>query len=309
MTAQRTFWHLTGLTHKPRDYDIASTALLYNAPGPGRAAREPAVQTPIAAWNRRHQRDCKLRADDWDAFRDPRETTYTRYTELQRDQEVYVDGLLAARSRDHDAALSPQWIELLDRVLGPLRFPVHGLQMLASYVGSIAPGSRIVIACAFQAGDELRRVQRLAQRTRQLQHVHPSFADGSRARWLGDPCWQPLRELVERMLVVYDWDEACVALNGALKPGFDALFGATLGVAARAHGDDLFAGMLGSLAADGAWHQTWSGALFEQLRGHDDNRVHIEGWLAHWQPRVRLALQPLEQLLEAAAPAPGSVTR
>jgi hypothetical protein len=58
---------------------------------------------------------------------------------------------------------------------GPLRFPGHGLQMLAAYIGKMAPSSGITMAASFQAADEMRRVQRLAYRMRQLQVTHPEF--------------------------------------------------------------------------------------------------------------------------------------
>jgi Methane/Phenol/Toluene Hydroxylase len=41
---------------------------------------------------------------------------------------------------------------------GPLRFPGHGLQMLAAYIGKMAPSSRITMAASFQAADEMRSV-------------------------------------------------------------------------------------------------------------------------------------------------------
>ena len=47
--------------------------------------------------------------------------------------------------------------------------------MLAAYIGKMAPSSRITIAASFQAADEMRRVQRLAYRMRQLQVTHPEF--------------------------------------------------------------------------------------------------------------------------------------
>ena len=52
MTKPRTFWHLAGLTSKPRDYDIASTRLLYYGE---RGVRERS--TP-----RRRSHDCTDRA-------------------------------------------------------------------------------------------------------------------------------------------------------------------------------------------------------------------------------------------------------
>jgi len=71
--------------------------------------------------------------------------------------------------------------------------------MTAAYVGSMAPGGRIVVACLFQAADEMRRIQRLAYRMRQLQGTHPGFGSESKSAW--DPHWQPLRAVIEKLLV------------------------------------------------------------------------------------------------------------
>lgn len=298
MTGLRTFWHLATATKKPRDYDIASTKLLYY---PERGFE---ITSPLGEWYRVHQRERVLQCDDWDAFRDPRETTYTRYTELQRDQEVFVDGLLASSDDTQVRRLPAQWIALLDRVLGPLRHPVHGLQMIASYVGSMAPGGRIAIACLMQAADEVRRVQRLAQRTWQLHRVHEHFAADARELWQRDPLWQPLRELIERLLVTYDWDEALVALTAAVKPAFDDIFGRRLGELARARGDETLQRVLGSLGEDATWHRAWSGALLDRLAADPKNAEAIARWRSHWGERAEAAVHPFVELFAAAEDEP-----
>jgi toluene monooxygenase system protein E len=107
----------------------------------------------------------------------------------------------------------------------PLRFPVHGLQMLASYVAQMAPASRITNCAAFQPADEMRRVQRIAYRTVQLSG--PAFdADTPRrqqAAWEEEAAFQPLRELVEKALITYDWGEAFLVTTAVIKPRIDRL--------------------------------------------------------------------------------------
>jgi toluene monooxygenase system protein E len=88
----------------------------------------------------------------------------------------------------------------------------------------MAPTARITIAATFQAADEMRRVQRLAYRMRQLQVTHPEFGRTALQTWQDDPIWQPLREVIEALLVTWDWGEALVALQFVLKPAFDELF-------------------------------------------------------------------------------------
>jgi hypothetical protein len=292
--AQKTYWHLQHLGRRPTDYEIASSNLLYHP------ARGFEVAVSVADWYARHQQGSPLRCGDWERFQDPRETTYALYAELQQRKEVFVDGLLAAiDGTEYDARLSPAWVALLARVIAPLRYPVHGLQMVAAYVGSMAPSGRIAIASLFQAADEIRRVQRLAYRMRQLRETHPGFGDDSAARWRADPAWQPLREVVEKLLVTYDWGEAFVALNLVLKPAVDALFMVELSRRARSAGDDVLANVLRSLDEDCAWHRAWSQALAGVALADDArNRGVVQGWSERWEPAVAHAVDALQPILE-----------
>ena len=85
----KTYWHLAAARKKPTDYEIATSRLLYYV------ERGFEVTTPIASWYARHQQGSPLACSDWDGFRDPRETTYTKYTELQAAKEKFVDAILA----------------------------------------------------------------------------------------------------------------------------------------------------------------------------------------------------------------------
>ena len=288
---RRTYWHLEGLRRKPGDYDIATSRLLYY---PGRGFE---VTLPIGEWYQRHQSNSPLQVADWEAFRDPRETTYASYIELAKSRETYVDGLFEAiETTGYDARLQPDWLALLARVLGPLRYPLHGLQMLAAYVGHMAPSGRIVVAAAFQAGDEMRRVQRVAYRIAQIRQRVPGFAGDSASIWQKDPVWQPLRQVIERMLVTWDFGEALVALNAVLKPHFDRKFMVELANLAEASGDELLARILASLEQDCAWHRSWTRALLDMLVAErPDNRAIIDGWTARWR-------EPVEQAMAAFAP-------
>src|SRR5205085_2291814 len=118
---------------------------------------------------------------------------------------------------------------------------------------------------------------------RQLQEVDAEFGRDARAVWQTDPAWQPWREVIERLLVTYDWGEALIALCFSIKPRFDELFGAQLAELARTSGDDALAHLLGSLAEDGKWHRAWSAELVRfALRDRPANRDIIEAWLVKW---------------------------
>jgi toluene monooxygenase system protein E len=304
MPAQRTYWHLEHLKRRPTAYDVVSSRLLYHV---GRGFE---VRVPVDEWYRRHQEGSALTAGEWARFRDPRETTYATYTEMQKTKEIFVDGLLKAiDDTGYDRGLSPGWMRILERVVAPLRYPVHGLQMIAAYVAHLAPEGRITIAGLFQAADEVRRVQRLAYRMRQLQVTHAGFGESSRTTWQEDAVWQPWRQVIERLLVTYDWGEAFVALNLVLKPMFDELFMTAFGRLALSQGDDLLEKAFLSLREDCQWHRDWSLALVRTaLAERADNGRVIAAWIERWHSpvsRAALALAPVfDEMPERPTPKP-----
>jgi toluene monooxygenase system protein E len=303
----RTYSHLAAERRVPSEYDVVTSRMLYH---PQRGFE---VEVPLAAWYQRHQKGSLLACADWERFRDPRETTYPAYTALQSRQEVHLQGV--ARSWDateHDPAVAAGWAQAFARVLAPLRFPLHGFQMIAAYAGQMAPSGRITIACAFQAADEMRRVHWLARRMGHLRRSDPSLPAESRKHWQEGAAWQPLRRAVELALVAFDWGEALVALNLCLKPLLEGLFLTELGRQARQGQDFLLAQMLDSFDEDGRWHRDWSAALVRLAQAErPENCAAIAGWVDRWYPLGRAALEAAAPLLgpgaeQAAARAEGA---
>jgi hypothetical protein len=292
-TPLKTYWHLAARQRKPTRYEVGSTRLHYYV---GRGFE---VNVPASGWYQRYQQQSPLQAPDWEQFSDPRQTDYAAYVRLQAGQEAYVEGVLRSIEESaYDSELTPAARALLDRVVVPLRYVFHGFQMIAAYVGQMAPASRITIAALLQAADESRRIQRIAYRTAQLQQLTPDFGAEGRARWEGDPAWQPLRELVERMLVTYDWGEAFTALNLCAKPLLDDLFMVQLPTVARAHQDYLLGQVFSSLARDCEWHSRWAAALVRvALQGRPDNSAVFAGWIERWAPRAERAASALATAL------------
>lgn len=298
----RTFSHLARVRRMPSEYELSTSDLLWY---PRLGAFE--VDLPLGPWYRQYQRESGLQCDDWERFVDPRETTYARYTARERAQEDAVDAVMRLiDDKRYDAALPGEWINLLERVLPVVRYPAHALQMLSAYVGQMAPCGRLVVVCALQAADEVRRIQRVVERTVQLRRTRPGFGENARALWEREKAWQPVREVLERALVAWDWGEAFAALNLCIAPLFDRVLMTLLPDLARRRGDPMLAPLLASLDEDCKWHRDWtsalvSTALFAQgggaTREHSDrNRQALSGWIAKWLPRARGALRALDAL-------------
>jgi len=301
VVALKTYSHLAGGRRMPSDYQLVTTQLLYHP------TRGLEVEVPLGAWYRRHLTGSPLRCSDWERFEDPRATTYASYTALQSRQESHVEGVLRSiEARDYDRQLPPAALALWARALAPLRFACHGLQMIAAYLGQMAPSGRVAVAALFQAADETRRLERLALRLAQLRRAATDLArvgDDSRALWQHDPAWQPLRRLVERLLVAWDWGEALVALNVCAKPLLDELAVVELPAAARAAGDYLCEELTFSLGEDCRWHRAWTEALLAvALADAPANREVLARWTAAWMPAVDEAAAGLAGLLGERGP-------
>ena len=186
MVQQKTFWHLLPQRRMPSEYEIVTSKLLLNT-GEGFTGKRFELDVPLQQWYEQYQQGSPLACSSWEKFRDPRETTYTKYTELQMEKEIFVDCILEEiEANGYDRELQAQWVQTLAKLVAPFRYPGHALMMIAAYVAQMAPGGRIVVASTFQAGDEARRVERLAYRVRQLQMAFPGFAADSKTLWQTD---------------------------------------------------------------------------------------------------------------------------
>ncbi len=277
----------------PTDYELATSRLLYSASNP------PEVRTPVVAWYEKYQKGSPLQCSDWEKFHDPRATTYTTYVSFQQTKEAFLNGIFASiEETQYDFTLSKEWRCNLANHLSALRFPCHGLQMIAAYVGQLAPASRIVIASLFQSADEMRRIQRFALRLGQLRIMEANAAEIGREFWQTDSAWQPLRKLIEKLLITYDWGEAFVALNFCLKPAFDSLVLDSWAAFAKANGDFIISQILRSLAEDSLWHRQWTTELRQVIeRENPENISAINAWLACWKPQAEAAITMLASRL------------
>jgi toluene monooxygenase system protein E len=289
---QKTYWHLLDRRRVPAEYELVSSKLLYYT------TTGFEVQLPLLNWYAKYRQGSPLTCTNWEEFTDPRRTTYSSYMDIQSTQECFVDGLLKSiETTGYDRGLKADWIERLRKLFAPVCYPLHGFQMIACYMGQMAPSGRIVLAAMFQAADEIRRIQRITYRRRQLQLARPEFGDGGKLLWQQDPAWQPLRQAVEQLLVTYDWGEAFAGLNLVLKPLVDKLFMRHLGELARIEGDYILPQILLSLEEDCRWQREWTQTLVRMIvEDTPANLGVLEGWTEKWYALASRALDPLVPL-------------
>jgi toluene monooxygenase system protein E len=301
VSAMKTFSHLAGTGKKPSDYEISTTNLLYSG-----GKIELDTSSPVAQWYARNREGSPLQCSDWGQFRDPQEFFYRKYCDQRDRSEVFVDGILREIDEsEFDATLSDGWVDVLRRAYTPLRYALHGLQMTTSYLGSMAPESRIQIPAGFQAADIMRFVQRVAYRCKQLDLSRGGFGSNDQETWERDPIWQPLRECVEQLLLAYDWGECFTALNLVVKPSVDMLFLDHFANLARQNGDAYLAEIHFSLNDDAKWSREWSAELVRvAVADTPANEQVFAEWIDKWTPLAEAAVQGFRYVFEEMAPVP-----
>jgi len=298
-------WSLLGdVRRRPSVYEVTAAKFAYHF------RREPAPfemdpNAPINQWYLANREGSPFNVDDWEGFRDPAKLTYADYVMLQHERETYLDLLI-----DHHeaagsvAALDPAWVDTLTKLLVPLRFPLHVLQMTALYVAQMAPSAFIINCSNFQAADEVRRIQRLAYLTRLLADAHGGqIATTATARdpWERDAAWQALRESAERLLGVHDWGAAFATLDLVLKPALDTVVNDRLAGLAAANGDEFLSLLLTEFQRDDRRSKDWTSALVRYAVDRDPAMAGVlRGWVEAATPLTDAAVAGLAPLFEGA---------
>jgi toluene monooxygenase system protein E len=300
----KTWSSLGKLGRKPNEYEIVTHGMNHTV---GATPLEMGAEVHGNRWLLKHRDGAALKPTSLDEFRDPDQLTYRKYTQLMDEQETYLDGVLQHYSDVHktDRQLKPQVLDLLAHVLTPTRYLGHGLQMVSAYVQQMAHSSYVANCASFQTADQLRRVQRIAYRTRQLNDMFTDrgFGSGERAIWERDADWQPTREAIERLLVAYDWDQAFVGLNMVVKPVVDELFLKAFATVARDQGDELDAVIAENLYLDAQRSQRWTVHACRSIVGRDAVNLDIlDSHVAHWRPHGQAIIESASRLLARHAP-------
>ena len=293
----KTWSHLVKNKRRPTEYEIVSTNLLWSTADP-KAPWAMGPDIPMSKWIVKYRNGSPLKHKDWDAFRDPDQIVYRTYNMTQDGQESYIDGLLDDHAKnDHDHGLQPAWLEVLARIYTPARYLIHATQMASAYLVMMAPSSTVENCFIFQCADQLRWVSRIAYRTAELAKAHPAagFNRDERRHWEDDAAWQGFRELMERLLVAWDWGESFTALNLVAKPAIDEAFIGQLAHAARRSGDTLTALLLDAQRIDSDRSRRWSAALVKFATEDKDgpNRQQMAAWIEKWRPLADRAMDGL----------------
>src|ERR1700722_2286725 len=275
-------WSAFGnLARRPSEYEIVTHKMNHTLRD---TPLELAPDSLGNLWLGRHRDSITLRVRDWDEFRDPDQLTYRKYVTCQDKSETYLDAIILEFARIGRAEREP---DFLQTCLTPTRYLAHGLQMMSAYLQQMAPSTYVGNCAAFQTGDQLRRVQRVAYRTKQLDRAFPErlFGRSERIAWEQLPQWQGLRKGIERLLVTFDWDDVFVGLNLVVKPLADEFTLRQFAIVARHLNAEFDALLADNLFLDADRSRRWSAALTRFAIADDcTNRNHLDALVSKWRP-------------------------
>lgn len=277
----KTYSHLAKDHAVPSEYNITSRDLFFVHD------KGHSVSTPVTRWQKKEARISALQTKDV-PFQDPQALTYAKYVNLQNRKEIYLEGIFSALEKSaYVTGLPEEWLSRTRKVLGAFAFVSHGLQMISAYLGQMAPGSELIIVLAMQTGDEIRCTENLAHHLIFQGNAPDTALDAGRDFWMNDAVCQPLRKMLEQLLVTWDWGEAWVTFQLLFKPAVDEIFLRQFAKAAVENKDPVLEKVLQSLYADAEWHQLCARTYCENLVStFAGNSEIIQRWMEKWKPSV-----------------------
>jgi phenol/toluene 2-monooxygenase (NADH) P1/A1 len=256
------------------------------------------------------ERFSALRLTDPYAYTDPRQFYYTPYvTNRAALHEEFGKTLSYLEKRDLLAKLPAQWRAVLASVVVPLRHYESGAQLVTVAGARFAYGTSLEQCCTFAAFDRIGNAQMLSRVGIAMSSGAGDQLGNAKREWLDGAHLQPLRRLVEEIMVVDDWAEGLLAIDLVDSLAYPLVYrgldeAALLGGAGAY---SLFAQHLTGWFAD---QRRWLDVLVAAWAGDPDNgaanREALGRIVATWGVRAREALEPLAAAVDDQLPDVGS---
>lgn len=160
------------------------------------------------------ERFSALRLTDSYRFTDPRQYFYTTYVTTRSGlHNDFGKTLSYLEERDLLAKLPPDWHAAISSIVVPLRHYECGAQLVSVAGARFADGTSIEQCCSFAAFDRIGNAQMLSRVGIALGGGTRDRLDAAKQAWVGGEHLQPLRRLVEEIMVLRDWAEGLLAID------------------------------------------------------------------------------------------------
>ncbi|MFC4942880.1 phenol 2-monooxygenase [Pseudonocardia sp. GCM10023141] len=265
--------------------------------------RENFHYRPTWAQNRElyDERYSALRLTDPYTFTDPRQYYYTPYvTNRAALHDEFGKTLSYLEDRDLLARMPAGWRAVLASVVVPLRHYESGAQLITVAGARFAYGTSLEQCCTFAAFDRIGNAQMLSRVGIALGTGTADVLTTAKQEWLDSEHLQPLRRLVEEIMIVEDWAEGVLAVDivdSLIYPlVYSGLDERALLEGAGAY--SLFAQHLSTWFSDQRrWLDALVGAWRDDPENGTSNQEHLARIEATWRPRAEQAVDALSAVI------------
>jgi phenol hydroxylase P1 protein len=243
-----------------------------------------------------------LRLSDPYSYADPRNFYYTPYvTNRAALHDEFGKTLGYLEGRDLLVRMPQAWRGVLGSVVIPLRHYESGAQLVSVAGARFAYGTSLEQCCTFAAFDRIGNAQMLSRVGIALGAGTGDILATAKREWLEGEHLQPMRRLVEEIMVVPDWAEGLLAIDHIDSLLYPLLYSglderALLGGAGAY---SLFAQHLSTWFAD---QRKWLDALVAAWQQDPEhaaaNTAHLTRIADTWQPRARQAVDALSVVID-----------
>jgi phenol/toluene 2-monooxygenase (NADH) P1/A1 len=246
-----------------------------------------------------------VRLTDSYSFRDPRQFYYAPYVSTRAAMhEAFGKTLTYIEDRDLLTKLPSGWRAMMAAVLVPLRHYESGAQLISVTGARFAYGTSVEQCLSYSAFDRIGNAQMLSR-------IGIAMADGiadllaeAKQSWVSATQLQPLRRMVEELLVESDWVTSTIGLDLVDRLLYPLLY---------RHLDE--AALMGGAGSYSLLSQHFSGWFDDQRKWLDalvaewvkdenhgpTNADHLSTMVATWLPRAEEAVKAIAARIDADA--------
>jgi phenol/toluene 2-monooxygenase (NADH) P1/A1 len=248
------------------------------------------------------ERYSALRLTDPYAYTDPRQFYYTPYVTNRAALHDEFDKTLGyLEDRGLLAKMPAAWRSVLASVVVPLRHYESGAQLITVTGARFAYGTSLEQCCTFAAFDRIANAQMLSRVGIALAGGTADVLTTAKQEWLDSDHLQPLRRLVEEIMIVDDWAEGLLAVN-LLDSLIYPLVYSGIDERALLEGAGAYSLFAQHLTAWFTDQRKWLDALITAWREDgaygDGNAEHLARVNATWRPRAQEAAEALSAVID-----------
>jgi phenol hydroxylase P1 protein len=217
--------------------------------------------------------------------------------------DAFAKSLAYIEERSLLATMPGGWQDVVSTLLVPLRHFESGAQLISVTGARFAYGTSVEQCLSFAAFDRIGNAQMISR-------IGISMADGSdellgtaKQSWMDSPALQPLRRMVEELLVERDWVTSTIGLDLIDRLLFPLLY-RHLDEAALLGGAGSYSLIAQHFAGWYDDNRRWLDALLAEWVGDPDhgagNLTQLQGMVDTWLPRAREAVDAIAAAIDAA---------